>query len=180
MFHHFSRRSRFTITALALLAAASAFAMACADDDDGGGDGTPAATSAAGSPASGAPTVVRTPAANPTAAPAIALQVAQTATLGPVLADAAGMTLYVFANDTAGSGKSACVGGCATAWPPLITGAAPAKSADVTGDVATIARGDGGTQVTYKGLPLYYFANDEAPGDTNGEGLGGVWTVAKP
>lgn len=179
MIQHLTRHTRLALAPIALIAALGLFAAAC-DDDDGDGGATPAATRGAGSPASGAPTVVRTPAANPTAAPAVALQVAQSATLGPILTDGAGKTLYLFKNDTAGSGESACVGGCATAWPPLITGPAPAKAAEVMGEVATIDRTDGGRQVTYKGQPLYYFANDKAPGDTKGEGVGGVWTVVAP
>ena len=43
-----------------------------------------------------------------------------------------------------------------------------------------ISRDDGREQVTYNGLPLYYFANDKAPGDTKGQGVGGVWFVAAP
>lgn len=50
----------------------------------------------------------------------------------------------------------------------------------MTGALATITRADGTTQVTYDGHPLYYYAADVQAGDTNGEGVGGVWHVAKP
>ncbi len=82
-----------------------------------------------------------------------------------------GMTLYTFTKDVAGSGKSNCTGGCLTAWPALTisAGATPTGDATVTGQLGTIVRADNGqTQVTYNGLPLYFFQNDKAPGDTNG------------
>ena len=83
-----------------------------------------------------------------------------------------GMTLYTFAKDTADSGKSACaVGGCLTKWPALtVANAALAVGGSgVTGKLGTITRDDNGQiQVTYKGLPLYFFSGDKAPGDSNG------------
>jgi len=82
-----------------------------------------------------------------------------------------GMTLYTFTKDVAGNGKSACTGGCLTAWPALTVpaGTTPTGDATVTGALGTIVRADNGqTQVTYKGLPLYFFQNDKAPGDTKG------------
>jgi len=81
------------------------------------------------------------------------------------------MTLYTFDKDVAGSGVSVCTGGCLTAWPPLTVaaGQTPTGGAGVTGTLATITRADtGAIQVTYDGKPLYFFANDAAPGDTNG------------
>ncbi len=100
--------------------------------------------------------------------------------LGSVLVDGTGMTLYVFAKDTANDGKSACYGQCATNWPPATVTGAPAKPAGANGTLATITRDDGTLQVTYNGMPLYRFAPDKAPGDTKGDGVGGVWSVAKP
>ncbi|MBI5285411.1 MAG: hypothetical protein HY874_09995 [Chloroflexi bacterium] len=101
--------------------------------------------------------------------------------LGKVLTDDKGMTLYTFKNDVAGNGKSACAGGCLVNWPALtVASGAPSKPAEATGDIALITRDDGAMQVTYKGLPLYRFINDKAPGDTKGEGVGGIWFVAKP
>ena len=81
-----------------------------------------------------------------------------------------GMTVYTFAKDVAGSGKSACTGTCATKWPALAipSGATPVGAAGVTGPLATITRDDGSLHVTYKGLPLYFFSADAAPGDTKG------------
>ncbi|HEX7498387.1 MAG TPA: hypothetical protein VF344_07990 [Candidatus Limnocylindrales bacterium] len=92
-----------------------------------------------------------------------------------------GMTVYTFTSDTAGSGKSACSGGCLTKWPALTVaaGAAPTAGDGVTGQLGTITRADDGTlQVTYNGLPLYFFQNDKAPGDTNGSYPN--WNLVKP
>ena len=86
-----------------------------------------------------------------------------------------GRTLYEFARDVAGSGKSACVDGCATNWPPL----AVAPNAAALGDHTIITRADGARQWAFKGMPLYYFAKDAKPGDKNGDGAGGVWRVAR-
>jgi predicted lipoprotein with Yx(FWY)xxD motif len=81
------------------------------------------------------------------------------------------MTLYTFTKDVAGSGTSACTGGCLTTWPALTVaaGAIPTGDASVKGQLGVIVRADNGaTQVTFDGLPLYFFSKDVAPGDTNG------------
>lgn len=93
---------------------------------------------------------------------------------------AKGLTLYTFANDT--EGKSTCTGDCATTWPPLLVEEGePTASMDVPGSLGVYERmEDGGRQLTYNGMPLYYFSGDSAPGDTTGEGLGDVWFVAAP
>jgi predicted lipoprotein with Yx(FWY)xxD motif len=74
-------------------------------------------------------------------------------------------------------GASVCVDDCATTWPPLTVAAAGdvAAGTGVTGQIGTIERADGTTQVTLGGAPLYYFASDSAAGDTKGQGIGGVW-----
>lgn len=86
------------------------------------------------------------------------------------------MTLYMFDRDMAGSGKSVCNGGCATNWPPLM---APA-SAQAIGHWSVVTRDDGSKQWAYQGKPLYYWAKDSKPGDATGDGMGGVWHMAKP
>jgi predicted lipoprotein with Yx(FWY)xxD motif len=91
------------------------------------------------------------------------------------------MTLYVTSNDTANT--SNCTGTCATNWPPLTvtSGTTPTAGMDVPGTLGTITRSDGSTQVTYNGMPLYYYKGDQKPGDTTGNGLlSGAWSVAKP
>jgi predicted lipoprotein with Yx(FWY)xxD motif len=98
------------------------------------------------------------------------------------LTGADGKTLYIFTKDTKDSGKSVCNGDCATNWPPLLADTTDAVKADsgVTGKLAIITRDDGGKQVSYNGMPLYYFAADTAAGDVKGQGVGGVWFVANP
>jgi len=98
--------------------------------------------------------------------------------LGSFLVDWRGMTLYVFRSDEVG--KSNCYGQCAVNWPPLLAGGQPVIAEGVTGAIDTIERSDGTRQVTYDGMPLYYFVDDNASGDTNGQGVGGVWFVVSP
>ncbi|MBI4311389.1 MAG: hypothetical protein HY681_06370 [Chloroflexi bacterium] len=103
-----------------------------------------------------------------------AVSVKAHATLGDVLVDHSGRTLYLFTND--GSGTSACSDGCARAWPPVLTVGDPSAGAGANqGLLGTIQRSDGTKQVTYKGHPLYYFASDDKPGDAKGHKVGGVW-----
>ena len=100
--------------------------------------------------------------------------------LGPFLIGADGMTLYIFTRDELG--VTNCYDQCAVNWPPLMLedGAALEAGEDLTGELATTSRDDGGMQVTYNGWPLYYWVKDEAPGDTTGHGVGAVWAVATP
>ena len=81
-----------------------------------------------------------------------------------------GMTLYTFDKDVADSGKSLCTAGCATKWPPLTvpSGTTPTAATGASGKLATIARDDGTTQVTYNGLPVYFYTGDTNAGDTTG------------
>ncbi|MCH2511333.1 MAG: CHRD domain-containing protein [Dehalococcoidia bacterium] len=101
---------------------------------------------------------------------------AETGELGTILTDASGRTLYLFDRDE--PKIATCSGGCALAWPPLITVDFPAPGEGVSGArIGTTAREDGSLQVTFDGNPLYYFANDEKPGDATGQGRGEVWFV---
>jgi predicted lipoprotein with Yx(FWY)xxD motif len=107
---------------------------------------------------------------------------AQPTSLGTILVDSKGRTIYVFANDKAN--VSTCDGACAADWPPVTaSGTLPASVPGVTGKLATITRSDGGHQVTIASHPLYTFSGDSAAGQTNGQGInlnGGVWTVVSP
>jgi predicted lipoprotein with Yx(FWY)xxD motif len=101
---------------------------------------------------------------------------------GTILVDSAsGMTVYTFTKDTKDSGTSACTGGCIDTWPALTVpaGGSPTGGSGVTGTLGTITRDDDGSlQVTYNGLPLYFFKNDKAPGDLNG--VYENWETVKP
>ncbi len=96
--------------------------------------------------------------------------------LGEVVVDAAGMTLYMFTKDTKDSGKSSCAGQCLALWPPLFADGTPTADG-VSGTLATIPTADGKKQVTLNGWPLYYYAKDKAAGDVTGQGVGQVWWV---
>jgi predicted lipoprotein with Yx(FWY)xxD motif len=104
-------------------------------------------------------------------APGVIVGAASTPNFGTVLTGPNGMTLYTQAGDTATT--SSCTGSCATAWPPLETEGQPTAQADVTGQLGTLTRPDGTTQVTYRGLPLYYWQGDTKAGDVTGEGIDG-------
>jgi predicted lipoprotein with Yx(FWY)xxD motif len=106
-----------------------------------------------------------------------AIKVMKDEKAGSYLADAKGMTLYTFKKDS--PGKSACAGECVTKWP-LYYSEKVAADAKMQGDFGTITREDGQKQTTYKGMPLYYFAGDKAPGEVKGHGVKEVWSVAAP
>ena len=106
----------------------------------------------------------------------------QGSSLGQILVDGNGKTLYLFEADT--SAQSTCTGGCAQAWPPVTTSGAPKAAGGASASLlGTSARSDGTTQVTFGGHPLYSFTGDTKPGDTNGEGstaFGAGWDVLSP
>jgi predicted lipoprotein with Yx(FWY)xxD motif len=98
--------------------------------------------------------------------------------LGNILTDPKGMTLYLYTKDTPNT--SNCYDQCATAWPPLYDNGNLTLPAGVGGTLGTTTRTDGKKQVTYNGIPLYYYAKDTKPGDTTGQNVGGVWFVVAP
>ncbi|MEL6562353.1 MAG: hypothetical protein AAFQ94_29545, partial [Bacteroidota bacterium] len=107
----------------------------------------------------------------------------ENATLGNILTDGNGVTLYFFSNDA--DGQSACSGGCLDAWPVFYAADLQVGAGLDINDFDVITGTDGNNQTTYKGWPLYYFAPNgdaviEAAGATAGEGVGNVWFVAKP
>jgi len=143
---------------------------------------------AACSGAATAPPAPSVSAASPAASaggPAAGGAAVMTATVGSqgtlIVAGANGMTVYTFTKDVANSGTSACTGGCLTKWPALTVpaGSTPAGGSDITGKLGTITRADDGSaQVTYNGLPLYFYSGDKAPGDSNG--IYTNWVAVKP
>ena len=105
-----------------------------------------------------------------------------TTSLGTVLTDSKGFTLYYFLpekNSTVG----ACTSGCLTVWPPLVVTGTPTAASGVTGALATVSvmvNGAAATEVTYNGWPLHTFASDTAAGQTGGNGVMGQWFAAMP
>ena len=143
----------------------------------------PASVAPSGPAASPAASPAGSAAASPATTGQIELKVAPGAgSVAAYLTGKDGKTLYIFTKDTACDGKSVCNGDCATAWPPLVVASLDEIKADAgaTGALALATRDDSTSQVTYKGLPLYYFAADTAAGETKGQGVGGVWFVANP
>ena len=97
--------------------------------------------------------------------------------LGNVLVDSEGMTLYLFTPDA--QGESTCFDECAANWPPLTEFVSAGEGVDAA-LLGTVERTDGTMQITYNGWPLYYFVNDAAAGDVNGQGLNDVWFAVDP
>ena len=137
-----------------------------------------------GSGATTAPTTAPTqaPASQAPAAGGATVVAKSVGSIGTVLvAGSNGMTVYTFTKDVKDSGTSACTAACLTKWPALTvpTGASPSAGDGVTGKLATITRADNGAlQVTYNGLPLYFFSGDFAAGDANGVYTN--WEAVKP
>jgi predicted lipoprotein with Yx(FWY)xxD motif len=95
---------------------------------------------------------------------------AHVGSLGTILIDSQGRTLYLFAKDS--GTKSACSGACATAWPPLRDSGKPTAGTGLNASLlGTTPRSDGNPQVTYNGHPLYTFVMDQKPGDAKGQGV---------
>ncbi|GAA2126876.1 hypothetical protein [Glycomyces algeriensis] len=163
----------------ACAAAAAAFALlgaaACGDSDGGdsnSGYGTDPTTADSSESAS--------PSEAPSAADTASLATATDDDHGEFLVDNDGFALYLFTTDTPDT--PTCYDTCATAWPPLLT-----DTADVTAGgavdaalIGTAERTDGTMQVTYNGWPLYYYTEDDEPGETEGQGVQSVWYLVAP
>lgn len=98
--------------------------------------------------------------------------------LGQIVVDGSGRTLYLFTPDT--GGKATCTGQCAVIWPPDTTTGTPQASGLPASMVGTTTRSDHTMQVTFNGHPLYYFSHDSKPGDVNGQKVQGIWFVVSP
>ena len=163
-------RSKFLIIgpilAVAVLAGCSSTGASTAPSQ------APAVTQAPASqaPASQAPASAA-PSASAAAASGVTVDAKPIGSFGTgLVAGANGMTVYTFTQDVKDSGKSNCNAGCINIWPALTVaaGATPSAGSGVTGKLGTIKREDGTTQVTYNGLPLYFFSGDAKAGDSNG------------
>ena len=109
-----------------------------------------------------------------------ALHATTNSSLGPIVVDGAGRTLYRFDKDSASPPASNCEGACAKLWPPVLVGAQISLTGVNRTLLGTIKRADGTVQLTLHGWPLYRYAGDSAPGDVNGEGIGGIWFAVRP
>jgi predicted lipoprotein with Yx(FWY)xxD motif len=162
------RRLR-TVSITAAIVSAAIVMSACGNDKKsdtsaGAASTTSAATDTSSSAAAGG---------------AVKLMAAKDAKLGDVVTDAAGFTLYRFDKDSDKPPTATCAGDCATNWPPVVASAKPEVDG-VAATVATLKRADGTQQVTINGWPVYRFAGDSAPGETNGQGVGGIWYAVTP
>jgi predicted lipoprotein with Yx(FWY)xxD motif len=150
-----------------LLAAACGSAASSSSSHAAGS--TPAAPAAGGTPSAHA------------SAAATVIKIASSSA-GAFLTNGSGRAIYLWTKDT--MDKSMCTGTCAGAWPPVTaTGGVTAASGAAAKDLGTITRSDGTRQVTYDGHPLYYYAGDSGPGQTNGQGsdgFGAKWWLVSP
>ncbi|MFC4533532.1 hypothetical protein [Sphaerisporangium dianthi] len=112
----------------------------------------------------------------------VQLTAVRSRTLDAHLVDVNQSTLYRFDKDTASPSRSACSGQCAVTWPPVtikeggkvyVSGVRPAQ-------VGGIRRDDGTVQLTVGGWPVYRYSGDDAPGEENGQGIGGTWFAVAP
>ena len=152
-----------TILAGAAVIPLVALAIAGCGGDDGGGQ----ATAAPPKTKSGS---------------AATIGVETSGSLGKILDDSQGRTIYLFEKDTGAT--STCSGECAVDWPPVTANDKPTVGNGLTASkVGTTKRSDGSRQVTYNGHPLYLFEGDHNPGDVNGQGInafGAAWYVVSP
>lgn len=151
------------------------------------GASTPPAYATRSTPASNAgasaPSPARSPAASATPGPArsasptpvpsgTVVSSRENSTYGQILTEADGRTLYIYTPDD-GQSSPQCTGSCAAVWPPLTTQGQPRAE----GQAQQSLLGTEAGQVTYNGHPLYAYSGDSAPGQTNGQGSGGIWYV---
>jgi predicted lipoprotein with Yx(FWY)xxD motif len=108
--------------------------------------------------------------------------VVNNSSLGKILVDSQGRTLYLFQADK--GTKSACTRACAAAWPPLRASGKPVAGSGLAASKLTVSpRSDGQPQVVYNGHPLYRFASDQSTGDATGQGVnafGALWYTLSP
>ena len=162
-----SGRLRRPLMALVALAAVGVLAAGCGSNGSGSSSGSYGSSGT--TPASGGASGVATVSATSTS-------------LGMVLVDGSGRTLYLFEKDQ--PDRSACAGACAAAWPVDQSSGTPKAGSGVTASMlGTIKRSDNTTQVTYNKHPLYYFSGDSGAGQHNGQGVdafGAKWFVVGP
>lgn len=167
------------VTSLALAACGSASTSAASSATTSTASSTASvSTSTSSSTSAAASSTSGTATSSPASVAKTTVEVRTLPKVGAVLTDSAGRTLYYFTKD--GPNVSHCTGKCATIWPPFASSSPLALPAGVPGKLGVITRKSGTKQVTYNGMPLYYYSGDKAPGEANGQGLLGSWFVVKP
>ncbi|MEA2537006.1 MAG: hypothetical protein QOF11_1240 [Chloroflexota bacterium] len=172
-------RSR-TLTAAVLLFAAIALA-GCSSPGASTAPTTAPTQAPASQPPASQPPASQPPASSAAGGATVEAKAVEKAGGTVLVAGSNGMTVYSFAKDVKDSGTSACTDTCLGKWPALTVpaGGTPTPGTGVTGTLGTITRADNGAlQVTYNGLPLYFFSGDAAPGDANG--VYPNWAAVKP
>jgi predicted lipoprotein with Yx(FWY)xxD motif len=163
-----TRRGRRVLTAIASIGAVAAITLVLAGCGSGSSNGSSSASTGSG-PYGGSSSSSGSATTNSSGGSSVDLA---STSLGKVLVDSSGRTLYLFEADK--GPKSMCDGACAAAWPPLTTKGNPKAGAGVSAaKLGTTKRSDGSTEITYNGHPLYTFAGDTAKGQTNGQGIDG-------
>jgi predicted lipoprotein with Yx(FWY)xxD motif len=103
----------------------------------------------------------------------------RTTSVGAILVDARGFTLYAFTKDGREKDMCATIGGCLSLWPLVTNGGKPIAGRGVASSlIGTIALKSGARQITYAGHPLYTYSADSGPGQTsyvNVSQFGGRW-----
>jgi predicted lipoprotein with Yx(FWY)xxD motif len=174
-----TRRSLLALTlgAVVLLAACGSSGSSAVQGDSSTTQGSSTTATTAYNRYGNSGTTSSTPATTGTSAAVVS---SATTRLGATLVDTAGHTLYEYQPDPTGS--STCTGGCATLWPPLTTTTATVSvGTGLAASLFTTVAGESGAQVVaVAGHALYRFSGDKNAGDTNGQGLAGVWHAASP
>ena len=101
--------------------------------------------------------------------------------LGTVLTNSQGFTLYYFTPEQGGKIVCASTSACNTTWPPLLSSSgAPSAPSGVSGTFGVATLPDGTAEVTYQNWPLHMYSGDGAAGQTNGQGIQGMWFAVTP
>jgi predicted lipoprotein with Yx(FWY)xxD motif len=141
-----------------------------------------ASTAAATATKSAVATATKAPATTgtPGVTGASTVKIGEVASIGSVLTNPAGLTLYIYKDDVPNSGQSAVPAAIAPNWPPLTVSGDVVAPSGLSGQLATFTRSDGSKQVMYNGMPLYTFVGDSQPGQANGQALLNLWFAATP
>lgn len=116
-----------------------------------------------------------TTAASTAAGSGYSVGIAYSPSVGFYLVDGAGFTLYFRTTDFQSNGTSTCTGACVQTWPVFYQADLVLPPGLNASSFHTVTRADGTMQLTYDGWPLYSYAGDAKPGETNGEGIAGIW-----